>query len=144
MVPRNIWGELYVTHAALPHPVRSAGDSPRRVAGLVTISSTAGRVAGPGAGAYALTRFGVAAFSESLRREPIGQRVRVSGVEPGTVDTDLASRPGEDIQQAARSRLEPIEPLRPDDIADAVVYIVIRDRRVAVIEPLVRAVERTW
>ena len=33
---------------------------------------------------------------------------------------------------------------RPEDIADAVAYIVTRDRRVAVNEMLVRAGEQTW
>ena len=37
-----------------------------------------------------------------------------------------------------------IEPLRPDDIADPVAYIVTRDRRVAVNEVLVRAAEQNW
>jgi NADP-dependent 3-hydroxy acid dehydrogenase YdfG len=144
MVALNVQGQLYITHAALPHLVRSAENSPRRVADLVTISSTAGRVARPGASVYALTKFGVAAFSESLRQELIGQRVRVSVVEPGTVDTELASHLRDDIQQATRSQVESIEPLRPDDIADAVAYIVTRDRRVAVNELLVRAAEQTW
>jgi NADP-dependent 3-hydroxy acid dehydrogenase YdfG len=65
-------------------------------------------------------------------------------VEPGTVDTELASHLREDIQQATRSQVESIEPLRPEDIADAVAYIVTRDRRVAVNEMLVRAGEQTW
>ena len=34
--------------------------------------------------------------------------------------------------------------LQPEDIADAVVYMVTRDRRVAVNEILVRAAEQTW
>jgi NADP-dependent 3-hydroxy acid dehydrogenase YdfG len=34
--------------------------------------------------------------------------------------------------------------LEPGDIADAVVYMVTRDRRVAVNEMLVRAAEQTW
>ena len=144
MVALNVQGHLYVTHAALPHLVRSAENSPRQVADLVTISSTAGRVARPGAGVYAMTKFGVAAFAESLRQELIGQRVRVSVVEPGSVNTELTSHLRADIQQAARSQVESIEPLRPDDIADAVAYIVTRDRRVAVNELLVRAAEQTW
>jgi NADP-dependent 3-hydroxy acid dehydrogenase YdfG len=37
-----------------------------------------------------------------------------------------------------------IEPLRPEDIADAVLYMVTRDRRVAVNEMLVRAAEQSW
>jgi hypothetical protein len=40
--------------------------------------------------------------------------------------------------------MESIEALRPDDIADAVAYIVTRDRRVAVNEILVRAAEQEW
>jgi NADP-dependent 3-hydroxy acid dehydrogenase YdfG len=144
MVALNVLGTLYVTHAALPHLARAAEVSPRRVADLVMISSTAGRVARAGAGVYALTKFGIAALAESLRQELIPRRVRVSIVEPGTVDTELVSHVREDIREAARSQVESIEPLRPEDVADAVVHIVTRDRRVAVNELLVRAAEQTW
>jgi NADP-dependent 3-hydroxy acid dehydrogenase YdfG len=144
MIAVNVQGMLYVAHAALPHLVRAAADSPRGVADLVTISSTAGRVARPGSSVYNLAKFGANAFTEALRQEMIGHRVRVSVVEPGTVDTELAShlRPG--IRQAAQTQIESIQPLRPEDIADAVAYIVTRDRRVAVNEILVRASEQTW
>jgi NADP-dependent 3-hydroxy acid dehydrogenase YdfG len=144
MVALNVLGSLYITHAALPHLVGAAEDSPRRVADLVSISSTAGRVARPGAGVYALTKFGLAAFSESLRQELIGRRVWVSVVEPGTVDTELVTHVREDIREAAQQQLESIEPMLPEDIADAVLHIVTRDRRVAVNEVLVRAAEQTW
>jgi NADP-dependent 3-hydroxy acid dehydrogenase YdfG len=144
MVSLNVLGSLYVTHAALPHLVRAADNPPREVADLVTISSTAGRVARPGGAVYALTKFGIAAFSESLRQELIAKRVRVSVVEPGTVDTELASHLREDVRQSAQRQVESIEPMRPEDIADAVAYIVTRNRRVAVNEMLVRAGEQTW
>jgi NADP-dependent 3-hydroxy acid dehydrogenase YdfG len=144
MVAVNVQGMLYVAHAALPHLVRAAGDSPRRVADLVAISSTAGRVARPGSSVYNLTKFGVNAFAEALRQEMIGHRVRVSVIEPGTVDTELASHLRAGIRQAAQDQIGSIEPMRPDDIADAVAYIVTRDRRVAVNEMLVRAGEQTW
>jgi NADP-dependent 3-hydroxy acid dehydrogenase YdfG len=144
MIALNVQGLLYVTHAALPHLVRAATDSPRRVADLVTISSTAGRVARPGSSVYNLTKFGVAAFSESIRQEMLRSRVRVSVVEPGTVDTELVSQLRDGIRQAAIDQTASIEALRPEDIADAVTYIVTRDRRIAVNEMLVRAAEQTW
>jgi NADP-dependent 3-hydroxy acid dehydrogenase YdfG len=144
MIALNVQAQLYVTRAALPHLVRAAADGPRRVADVVTVSSTAGRVARPGAGVYALTKFGVAAFSESLRQELISQRVRVSVVEPGTVDTELVTHNRDEVRAAAERQTAAIEPLRPEDIADAVTYIVTRDRRVAVNELLVRAAEQTW
>jgi NADP-dependent 3-hydroxy acid dehydrogenase YdfG len=144
MLALNVRGLLYVTHAALPHLVRAAEDSPREVADVINISSTAGRVARPGGSVYSLTKFGIAAFAESLRQELITKRVRVSVVEPGTVDTELVSHLREDVRQAVRTQVESIEPLRPEDIADAVFYIVTRDRRVAVNEMLVRAAEQSW
>jgi NADP-dependent 3-hydroxy acid dehydrogenase YdfG len=144
MIALNIQAQLYVVHAALPHLIAAAADGPRRVADLVTISSTAGRVARPGAGVYALTKFGVTAFSESLRQELISQRVRVSVIEPGTVDTELVTHNRDEVRAAAERQTAEIEPLRPEDIADAVAYIVTRDRRVAVNELLVRAAEQTW
>ena len=144
MIALNVQGMLYLTRTALPHLVRAADDSPRRVADLVTITSTAGRVARPGSSVYSLTKFGATAFSEALRQELLGRRVRVSVVEPGTVDTELVTHLRDDIRQAAQSQTASIEPLRPGDIADAVAYIVTRDRRVAVNEILVRAAEQTW
>ena len=144
MIALNVQGMLYLTRTALPHLVRAAADSPRGVADLVIISSTGGRVARPGSSVYNLTKFGAAGFSEALRQEMLSRRVRVSVVEPGTVDTELTSHLREDIREAATSQIGAIEPLRPDDIADAVAYIVTRDRRVAVNELLVRAAEQTW
>ena len=144
MLAANVTGVLNVTHAALPHLIRAATTSDRRVADLVMISSTAGRVARPGAGVYSLTKFGVAAFAESLRQELQPQRVRVSVVEPGTVDTELTDHVRADVREAIARQTQAIEMLQPADIADAVGYIVTRDRRVAVNEMLVRAADQTW
>jgi NADP-dependent 3-hydroxy acid dehydrogenase YdfG len=84
------------------------------------------------------------AFSEALRQELLSQRVRVSVVEPGTVDTELTTHLRTGIREAAQNQVSSIQALRPEDIADAVAYIVTRDRRVAVNEMLVRASEQTW
>ena len=49
------------------------------------------------------------------------------------------------VRQASdQAQTAAIEPVRPDDIADAVAYIITRDRRVAVNEILVRASDQTW
>jgi len=144
MIQLNLRALLSVTRAALPHLLRAAADSPRRVADVVNISSTAGRVARPGTAVYNLTKFGVNGFTEALRQEVMRQRVRVSVVEPGTVDTELSSHLRDGVRQAVDAQVRDLELLRPQDIADAVAYIVTRDRRVAVNEILVRAGEQTW
>lgn len=74
-------------------------DSPRGVADLVNISSTAGRVARPGTAVYNLTKFGVNGFTEALRQEAMQKHVRVSVVEPGTVDTELSTHLRDGVRQ---------------------------------------------
>src|ERR1043165_4011565 len=86
MIALNLQGLLYCSHAALPHLLSAAESSPRGVADLINISSVAGRVARMGSGVYNLTKWGVGAFSESLRQEVTKRNVRVSLVEPGAVD----------------------------------------------------------
>jgi NADP-dependent 3-hydroxy acid dehydrogenase YdfG len=144
LVRVNVQGVLYVTRAAVPHLIDAAADSPRGVADLVTISSTAGWVARPGTAVYSLTTFGVNAFSEGIRQELLGKRVRVGVVGPGTVDTEISSHLSPESRKAFDRQTADMVKLAPEDIADAVLYIVTRDRRVAVNHMLVRAAEQTW
>jgi NADP-dependent 3-hydroxy acid dehydrogenase YdfG len=144
LVSVNVQGVLYATRAALPHLIAAAADSPRGVADLVTISSTGGRVARPGTAVYSLTKFGVNAFSEGIRQELIGKRVRVGIVEPGTVQTEITEHLSPQAKQAQSERTAGMVKLLPEDVADAVTYMVTRDRRVAVNEMLVRSAEQTW
>jgi len=142
MVALNIQGLLYVTHAALPHLLSAAEGPPRQVADLVNVSSVAGRVARLGSGVYNLTKHGVGAFSESLRQEVTQRHVRVSLVEPGAVATELVSHNRPEIQEMSRQRLQNVERMEAEDIADAIAYIVTRPRRVAVNEMLIRPTEQ--
>jgi NADP-dependent 3-hydroxy acid dehydrogenase YdfG len=142
MVHLNLLGLLYTAHAALPHLLKAAQDGPRRVADLVNISSVAGRVAREGSGVYSLTKHGVGAFSESLRQEVTTRHVRVSLVEPGAVETELASHLRPEIAQQAMQRFASIERMKSEDIADAIAFIVTRPRRMAINEVLVRPTEQ--
>ena len=142
MLEINLAGLLYCAHAALPHLLRGAADGPRQVADLVNISSVAGRVARRGSGVYNLTKHGVGAFSESLRQEVAKRHVRVSLVEPGAVDTELRIHNRPEIQEQIVQRFADVERLEADDIADTILYIVTRPRRVAINELLVRPSEQ--
>jgi NADP-dependent 3-hydroxy acid dehydrogenase YdfG len=142
MVQLNVLGLLYCTHAALPHLLRAAEDSPRRVADLVNISSVAGRETRNGSGVYEATKHAVGAFSDALRKEITTRHVRVSLVEPGAVDTELASHNRPEMKAAIEKRFLGRERLRAEDIADAIAYIVCRPRHVAINELLVRPTEQ--
>jgi NADP-dependent 3-hydroxy acid dehydrogenase YdfG len=140
MVELNILGLLYCTHAALPHLLRAAEDDPRHVADVVNISSVAGRFARNGNGVYSLTKFGVAAFSESLRQEVTKRYVRVSLIEPGATATELSSHNRPEILAGIRSQFG--QTMEAGDIADGIAYIVTRRREVTVNEVLIRPTEQ--
>ena len=142
MVELNVLGLMYCAHAALPHLLAAAQDGPRQVADMVNISSVAGRVARSGSGVYNATKFGVGAFSESLRQEVTKRHVRVSLVEPGAVATELAGHNRPEVLETISKRFADMERLESEDIADAITYVVTRPRRMAVNEILVRPTEQ--
>ena len=82
------------------------------------------------------------AFSESLRQEVTERHVRVSLVEPGATETELASHNRAEVLETMRTRFAGIERMQAHDIADAITYIVTRPRRVAVNEILIRPTEQ--
>ncbi|WP_284981664.1 SDR family NAD(P)-dependent oxidoreductase [Arthrobacter sp. efr-133-TYG-118] len=135
MISVNVQGLLHTTHAALPHLLKAAENSPRQVADIVNISSIAGRVAWGGYGVYNLTKFGVNGFTESLRQEVTRRHVRVGVLEPGGVDTELASHNTPEIQGGMTTPFyEQTEVLAPADIADGVAYMVTRPRHASIAE----------
>jgi NADP-dependent 3-hydroxy acid dehydrogenase YdfG len=140
MVELNVLGLLYCAHAATPHLLRAAEVGPRQVADMVNISSVAGRFARNGNGVYSLTKFGIGAFSESLRQELAKRYVRVSLVEPGGTATELATHNRPEILESLRSQIG--QRMDASDIADAITYIVTRPRHVAVNEILIRPTEQ--
>ena len=142
MVELNVLGLLYCAHAALPHLLQAAEDGPRRVADMVNVSSVAGRVARAGSGVYNATKAGVGAFSDALRQEVTKRHVRVSLVEPGAVETELAGHNRPEVLERIRGRFAGVERLRAEDVAEAVAWVVTRPRHVAVNEVLVRPTEQ--
>jgi NADP-dependent 3-hydroxy acid dehydrogenase YdfG len=129
-------------HAALPHLFSAAEDSPRGVADLINTSSVAGRLTRAGSSVYNLTKFGVAAFSDSLRQEVTERHVRVSSLEPGAVESELTSHLSKGAQAAFKERFDDVEILTSEDIAEIVSFIVTRPRHVAINELLVRPTEQ--
>jgi NADP-dependent 3-hydroxy acid dehydrogenase YdfG len=138
MVDINVKGLLYTSHAAIPHLLEAAKDSPREVTDIVNISSVAGRVASAGAGVYNLTKFGVGAVSESMRQELSRQGVRITIVEPGAVSTELVDHLRPEIRPHVASRFDDIKTLEAHDIANAIEYAVTRPAHVSVNEILIR------
>src|SRR4051794_13058783 len=134
MVHVNLLGLMYCTHAALPiMQQQGRGD-------IVNVSSVAGRVASFGSGVYNATKWGVGAFSESLRQEGVNYGVRVTIIEPGFVDTELQGHNEHPmvVETMKKSQEEIGKVLEADDIARAIVYAVTQPEHVSINEVLGR------
>jgi clavulanate-9-aldehyde reducatase len=132
MIHANVFGVLYCTHAALPLMREQGGGH------VVNVSSVAGRIARAGSGVYNLTKFGVGAFSESLRQEGVAIGVRVTLIEPGAVATELAGHNRAEVLEQMAKRFAGVTPLSSEDIAAAVLYAIGQPPNVSVNEVLVR------
>ena len=136
MVDTNLLGSMYAVHAALPFLLETKG-------AVVQVSSTAARSASLGSGVYAATKFGISAFSESLRQEVTRRGVRVIVIQPGFVDTELTSHITDPTMQAAAADIAAsMRTLRPDDIAAAIIYALGQPAHVSVNEMLVRPTDQ--
>jgi NADP-dependent 3-hydroxy acid dehydrogenase YdfG len=126
MIDTNVKGLLYMTRAVLPGMVeRGRGH-------VVNIGSVAGHIVYAGAAVYAATKFAVRAISDALRYDVLGTGIRVTNVEPGLAETEFSLvRFGGDRERAA-SVYKGVEPLRAEDIADAVLWAVTRPPHVNV------------
>jgi clavulanate-9-aldehyde reducatase len=134
MIEVNLLGLLYCTHAALPLMGEAGGGH------IVNLSSVAGRTAAMGSAVYNMTKWGVVGFSDALRQEVLHANVRVTCVEPGFVATELQGHNKNPVVVEAieKAREQVGEPLRAEDIADAILYAVTRPEHMSVNEVLVR------
>lgn len=133
----NVMGLLYATDAAVEVMKRQGRGH------LVNISSVAGRkVTRDSSGVYAGTKHAVGAISEGLRQELLDDNIRVSVVEPGAVETELATHISDEDARESLGGLLNLEILQAEDIANAVVYAVTQPERVSVNEILIRPTQQ--
>lgn len=133
MIETNLTGLLNVTHAVLPRMLaRGRGH-------IVNIGSIAGRDTYPNGAVYSATKAAVDRITTGLRMDVIGSGVKVSGIQPGLVETEFSMvRFGGDAERAG-AVYAGLDPLTGADIADTVVWVVSRPAHVQVAEIVVLA-----
>ncbi len=132
----NVLGLLYATDAAV-QIMKEQGSGH-----LVNISSVAGRKSRATTGVYSGTKFAVNAISEALREELLEDNIRVTMVEPGAVETELATHITDEEAQEALSGILELDILQPEDIANAIAYVVTQPERVSINEVLIRPTQQ--
>jgi NADP-dependent 3-hydroxy acid dehydrogenase YdfG len=120
MIDTNLKGLLYVTRAVLPGMVeRGSGH-------VIHIGSIAGREAYPNGNVYCATKHAVTGLNRCMGIDTLGTGVRVSSVDPGLVETEFSKVRFHGDEERAKSVYEGLEPLRGEDVAQAVVFCATR------------------
>jgi NAD(P)-dependent dehydrogenase (short-subunit alcohol dehydrogenase family) len=134
MIDVNVKGALYAVRAALPELLKS------EAADIVTIASEAGRRGLPYEVAYCASKFAQVGMTSALDHELREQGVRCTNVCPGGVATDFAMGHGRtpDMPQLAGM-------MSPQDVAEAVLFVLTRPRNHRILEIAFRPVtETSW
>ena len=118
MVAVNVTGLIHVTRALLPGMVaRDRGH-------IVNLGSVAATYPYPGGHVYGASKAFVAQFSLNLRADLIGTGVRVTDLEPGLVGGSEFSTVRFGSAERAAKVYEGTTPMTPDDIAEAVAWVI--------------------
>lgn len=109
----NLTGAFYATKAAVPAMQKRGGGY------IINIASLAGKNAFANGAAYNASKFGLLGFSEASMLDLRYYGIRVSSILPGSVDTPFAGN-----STGASWKIQ------PQDVAQAVLYLLQSDPRV--------------
>lgn len=118
MIATNVTGLAMVTHKLLPAMVEANSGL------IINIGSIAGTYPYPGGNVYGASKAFVKQFSLNLRADLAGTKVRVSNIEPGLcsgTEFSLVRLAGD--QGAVDALYRDVEAIRPEDLANTVVWI---------------------
>lgn len=120
VIQTNLVGTLLCCQQVLPCMMRQRSGS------IVNLSSVAAQKPGRGQSNYAAAKGGVEALTRALAVELAPRNIRVNAVAPGIVSTDMSEALVGAHEQEIQSRLLIKRFARPEEIADAVLYLAER------------------
>jgi 3-oxoacyl-[acyl-carrier protein] reductase len=134
MIEVNVKGAIHTVRAVLPHLVASGS------ADLVTVASEAGRRGLPLEAVYCASKFAQVGLTRALDHELREKGVRCTNVCPGGVATDFAMGRGRTPEMPQLAGM-----MRPDDVAETVLFVLTRPRTHRILEVAFRPVtETSW
>jgi len=104
---------------------------------VINIGSIAGHEVYPGGNVYCATKFAVRALTKGLRLDLSDTPIRVSEVAPGMVETEFSLVRFHGDAERADKVYQGLDPLSPDDIAEAAVWCATRPPHVNISEVIV-------
>jgi 3-hydroxy acid dehydrogenase / malonic semialdehyde reductase len=131
----NVHGVLRMTRLCLPH-IRDNGH-------IVNIGSVAGRQPYENAAVYVTSKFAVRGFTYALREDLLGRPIHLTTVDPGLVETNFSRVRFRGDEEKAKAVYAGVEPVRPEDVAECVVFVLTRPAHVNIDEIVVKALAQS-
>jgi NADP-dependent 3-hydroxy acid dehydrogenase YdfG len=131
MIDTNIKGLLYITRAIAPEMCAKGKGH------IVNLGSIAGKDIYENGNVYCATKHAVDALSKAMRVDMLKYGIRVSNVCPGMVETEFSNVRFKGDEAKAKSVYKDFEPLKAEDIANIIAYIVTLPPHVCVNDILV-------
>lgn len=131
MMDINVKGLLYVSRAVIPGMVERNGGH------IINIGSIAGKEVYPNGNVYCATKHAVDALNKAMRIDLVMHGIRVGAIHPGMVETEFSEvRFKGDVERAAKV-YQSFAPLKPEDIADIIAFVVTRPYHVNIADLVV-------
>ncbi len=131
MLDINVKGLLYVSKAIIPQMVS------KKSGHIINIGSTAGKEVYPKGNVYCASKHAVDAINQGMRMDLNPYGIRVGAVNPGLVETEFSKVrfKGDDVR--AETVYSGYQPLKPEDIADIIHFVVTRPYHVNIADLVV-------
>lgn len=110
MINTNLNGVFYLTSGLVPFMKRKTATTH-----IVNIGSILGKTGSEERSGYCVTKFGIQGFSEALAKELRNDQIKVTCLNPGSIETDFFKESG----IKANNNM-----LQPDDLADLITYLL--------------------
>jgi 3-hydroxy acid dehydrogenase / malonic semialdehyde reductase len=131
MIDTNMKGLLYVTRAILPLMVA------RDTGHVVNIGSIAGHQVYQKGAVYCASKFGVRALNEGMALDLLGTNLKVTSIDPGLAETEFSQVRFHGDTDRARTVYQGYQPLKPEDIAEIIIFVVNTPHHVNILDLVV-------
>ncbi len=131
----NVHGLLRMTRLCLPH-IHDGGH-------IVNLGSIAGRQPYENAAVYVASKYAVRGFTYALREDLLGRPIHLTTVDPGLVETNFSRVRFRGDEEKASAVYANVEPVRPEDVAECILFAVTRPQRVNIDELVIKALAQS-